>query len=129
MKIKQKSLNKKNKKNKITKKGSSYMPIKMMNAPKYSSRLLPKNKFNNLPSAPSYAPTESENQMNHQVLVPAEPENQMNHQVSIPAGVDLDIQNEYGYTGLMRACYNGNKDIVELLINAGVDLNIQNKNG
>ena len=30
----------------------------------------------------------------------------------------------YGYTALIRACYRGHDNIVELLINANADLNI-----
>jgi len=47
----------------------------------------------------------------------------------IKSGKDLNIQNEYGNTGLIFACYYGYKKIVKLLISSGCDLNIQNNSG
>ncbi len=47
-----------------------------------------------------------------------------------PPSIDPNKQNKYGQTALMRASYNGQSKVVELLLATdGVDVNIQDKNG
>ena len=44
-------------------------------------------------------------------------------------GMNIDIQNDHGYTAIMFAVWHGHKKIVEYLHKAGADLNIQNNFG
>ena len=43
--------------------------------------------------------------------------------------VDIDEQNSYGWTALMRMSKEGHTEIVEMFIEAGADLNIQDRLG
>merc|ERR1712224_1009789 len=45
------------------------------------------------------------------------------------AGVDINVQDNYGWNGFHFACDNGHANVVAMLIKAGVDINIQNNNG
>ncbi|WP_199185086.1 ankyrin repeat domain-containing protein [Aquimarina sp. I32.4] len=47
----------------------------------------------------------------------------------IESGVDINYQGENGYTGLMVAAYNGQKEAVEFLLDKGANLCIKDKRG
>lgn len=40
---------------------------------------------------------------------------------------DIHFQDEHGITLLMEACFYGEKEIVEILIDKGADVNVMNK--
>lgn len=42
-------------------------------------------------------------------------------------GVNINMQNEEGYTSLMKALYNKHVNVVKYLVGKGADLNLQNK--
>ena len=43
--------------------------------------------------------------------------------------LDINIQNEHGWTALMIASYHGNLDVVKVLVENGADVNIQSNTG
>jgi hypothetical protein len=47
----------------------------------------------------------------------------------IDNGIDVNIKNNDGFTGLMLACINGHFDIVKLIVDKGADFSIANKDG
>jgi ankyrin repeat protein len=50
-------------------------------------------------------------------------------QESIAQGVNLDVQDEYGYTALIWAVNHSQLNIVKLLLDAGADKTIQDYDG
>ena len=49
--------------------------------------------------------------------------------LAIAAGADVNAKNENGLTALMRASYDGHKEIVDALIAAGADVKAIDENG
>jgi serine/threonine-protein phosphatase 6 regulatory ankyrin repeat subunit B len=49
--------------------------------------------------------------------------------ILLEKGVDINQQNDLGWTALIYAIYKGHFDIVKLLIEYGADINIQDKDG
>ncbi|MGZ4995620.1 MAG: ankyrin repeat domain-containing protein [Methylobacter sp.] len=47
-------------------------------------------------------------------------------QFLIEQGAELDVLDLYGNNALWAACYSGNSDCIDALINAGIDINYQN---
>lgn len=47
----------------------------------------------------------------------------------IRKGLDVNVRNERGETGLMKASLNGEYDIIRLLLEAGADLNLTDSSG
>ncbi|WP_103070546.1 ankyrin repeat domain-containing protein [Aquimarina sediminis] len=47
----------------------------------------------------------------------------------IDSGVDINYQGENGYTGLMIAAYNGQREVVEFFLAKGADLCLKDKRG
>ena len=47
----------------------------------------------------------------------------------IDSGVDVNVQNENGYTPLMAASRDGRIECIELLIESGADVNMQDESG
>lgn len=49
--------------------------------------------------------------------------------ILLERGADINIQNEEGYTPLMKAIYRENPETVKLLLDNGADVNIKTNNG
>ena len=48
------------------------------------------------------------------------------HSLLLSEGIDINMKNKAGFTALIYATAQDNKEIVSLLIKKGADLNIQN---
>ena len=47
----------------------------------------------------------------------------------LDSGVPVDLQDDDGYTALLRASHFNRKEVAQLLIDRGADLNVQDKEG